>query len=528
MIIVPDIRCSPDDDVAVAVEKAAAELGLRGSDIKKAVLTRESVDARHRKVALLRSVGFELFGSEEEKLKNCARARLANPVCDISAVPAPDDVPPPVIAGFGPAGMFAGLLLARSGYRPVVLERGGSVAERTECVKRFGSGGALDTRSNIQFGEGGAGTFSDGKLTTRINDPACGYILRELVRFGAPEEILYKAKPHVGTDLLSGAVQNIRLEIERLGGRVLFNCRLTGIRTRSGRVCAVETEQGEIETDALILAIGHSARDTFGMLASDGITLLPKPFSVGVRIEHLQSEVDRALYGGFAGHPALGHAEYQHSLRDNNTGRAVYTFCMCPGGHVVPAASEEGGVVTNGMSYHARDGLNANSALVVSVGERDFGPSALAGVEFQRRLERAAYALSGSYRAPVQTVGSFLGVSSGFGRVRPTYPIGVERCDNIGSLFPREVSEMLAAGLRAFGRRQDGFDAPDALMTGVETRTSSPVRIPRRDDMQSVSLEGLYPCGEGAGYAGGIMSAAADGLRVAQAAALRLASGGKP
>ncbi len=519
MIIVPDIRCSPDEELSAAIERAANGLGLREGEIKSAVLIRESVDARHKRVALLRSIGLELFGDESEKLKNSASARLARPVPELKAAPCPDKLaPPPVIAGFGPAGMFAGLLLARAGYRPVIIERGGSLDERTAAVRRFGSGGTLDTRSNIQFGEGGAGAFSDGKLTTRINDPACGYILRELVRFGAPREILYKAKPHVGTDLLVNAVRGVRGEIESLGGRVLFNERLTGLRERGGRLCAVVTERGELVAEALILAIGHSARDTFEMLHAGGITLLPKPFSVGVRVEHLQSEVDRALYGEFAGHPALGHAEYQHSLRDAVSGRAVYTFCMCPGGYVVPAASEEGTVVTNGMSYHARDGINANSALVVSVDGRDFGTSALGGLEFQRRLERAAYAVSGSYRAPVQTVGEFLGGSAGHGRVQPTYPIGVERYDMSG-LFPREISEMLAAGLRAFGRRQAGFDAPGAILTGVETRTSSPVRIPRGDDMQSASLAGLYPCGEGAGYAGGIMSAAVDGLRVALALA---------
>ncbi len=522
MIIVPDIRCSPDESVESAIERAAGELRLRECEIKRAVLTRESIDARHRNVSLLRSIGFELSVDETEKLRLCGRARLAKATESIEAAAAPDGVRPPVIAGFGPAGMFAGLLLARGGYRPVIIERGGALDERAECVRRFGSGGALDERSNIQFGEGGAGAFSDGKLTTRINDPACGYILRELVRFGAPEDILYKAKPHVGTDLLTGAVRGVRTEIERLGGRVLFRNRLTGIRTRGERVSAVLTEQGELETDALILAVGHSARDTFELLASGGITLLPKPFSVGVRIEHLQSDVDRALYGDFAGHPALGHAEYQHSLRDGATGRAAYTFCMCPGGYVVPAASEAGGLVTNGMSYHARDGVNANSALVVSVDGRDFGSSALSGIEFQRRLERTAYDVSGSYRAPVQTVGGFLGGNGRFGRVQPTYSVGVERCD-IGRLLPSGLSAMLAAGLRAFGKRQRGFDAPDALLTGVETRTSSPVRIPRGEDMQSPSLAGLYPCGEGAGYAGGIMSAAADGLRVALAVANALA-----
>ncbi|MBQ2755310.1 MAG: hypothetical protein IJF27_01410 [Oscillospiraceae bacterium] len=518
MIIVPDIRCLPGESAETAIEKAAAALALNGSEVRRAVITRESIDARHKKVSILRSVGFELFGDEAEKLKYCDRAKLAAPAAGLNVAHGTQKLAaPPVIAGFGPAGMFAGLLLAREGYRPIIIERGDSIDERTAKVERFSRFGVLDTQSNIQFGEGGAGAFSDGKLTTRINDPSCGYILRELVRFGAPEEILYKAKPHVGTDLLVNTVKNIRLEIERLGGKVLFNTRLTGIKTQNGRLKAVQTENGEIAANALILAIGHSARDTFKMLLQSGVDAISKPFSVGVRIEHLQKDVNSALYGEYAGHPALGKAEYQHSLRDEKTGRAVYTFCMCPGGYVVPAASEEGGVVTNGMSYHQRGGKNANSALVVSVDARDFGDSPLAGMEFQRRLEQKAFALSGSYKAPIQTVGAFTGRGSAkFGRVEPTYPIGVVDAD-FNRFFPAEISSMLGAGINAFERRQQGFSTADSLLTGVETRTSSPIRIPRGEDMQSVSLKGIYPCGEGAGYAGGIMSAAADGLRVAKA-----------
>jgi len=517
MIIVPDIRCMPDEPAALAKERAAALLGVREGEIKRAVVTRESIDARHRKVVILRSIGFELFGDEAEKLKNCEKAKLAKTEDGFTVTHGSRKLAhPPVVAGFGPAGMFAGLLLAREGYRPIILERGEAIDERTARVRRFSEQGILNSESNIQFGEGGAGAFSDGKLTTRINDPSCGYILKELVRFGAPEEILYKAKPHVGTDLLVNTVKSIRLEIERLGGQVLFNTKLTGLRTNGGRLTAVETSNGTIETENLVLSIGHSARDTFEMLLQSGIHAIPKPFSVGVRIEHLQKEVDSALYGSFAGHPALGSAEYQHSLRDEASGRAVYTFCMCPGGYVVPAASEEESVVTNGMSYHLRDGRNANAALVVSVDPRDFGDSPLGGMAFQRKLERAAYRISGSYRAPIQTVGSFLGSgSAAFGRVEPTYPIGCEKTD-FNRFFPRDIADMLAAGIRAFERRQHGFSAPDSLLTGVETRTSSPLRIPRGEDLQSLSLKGLYPCGEGAGYAGGIMSAAADGLRVAK------------
>ncbi|MBP0963627.1 MAG: hypothetical protein J6Q99_04970, partial [Oscillospiraceae bacterium] len=354
--------------------------------------------------------------------------------------------------------------------------------------------------------------------TTRISDPLCRYVLEEMVAFGAPAEILKKAKPHVGTDRLRQVVTSIRKEIIRLGGEVRFNTCLTDIMTtQDGRICGCNTNHGPIETEAIILAPGHSARDTFEMLGAKNIPMSSKPFSVGVRVEHLQSEIDKALYGAMAGHPRLPVGEYQLSLRQND--RAVYTFCMCPGGVVVPASSEDEGVVVNGMSYFARDGRNANSAMVVSVDSRDFGSGILDGMYYQRSLEQAAYQMGGGrYTAPAQDVGSFLKGTAGLkqGRVEPTYARGVAQGD-FSKLFSNDVYYMLQDGLRSFDRRLSGFAAADTIMTGVETRTSSPVRVQRGENYQSEKLVGLYPCGEGAGYAGGIMSAAVDGLRCALA-----------
>lgn len=500
-------------------EAIAAALALAGvKRAERAQIIRRSVDARRRSgIRFCYSVYLQLSEREEERalVKLGPRARKRE---ETTFSPVPGDAPlvhRPVIAGFGPAGMFAALALARRGYRPVVLERGAEVSRRVEAVERLSREGVLDTRTNIQFGEGGAGTFSDGKLTTRIGDPLCELVLRELVRFGAPERILYEAKPHVGTDLLRQIVERLRHEVVRLGGEVRFEEQLTGLRMGSSGLRAVVTEREEFSAEVAVLALGHSARDSYAYLAESGFALQPKPFSCGVRIEHLQTEVDRALYGREAGNPLLPPGEYQQSLRRGD--RAVYTFCMCPGGVVVPSASEEGGVVTNGMSYAARSGENANAALVVSVGPEDFGGELFAGVQFQRRLEEAAFAAGGGrYTAPCERVGAFLGEQVRGPLVSPTYLPGVRECA-LSPLFPPAISEMLKTGLRAFDRRQHGFAAPGALLTGVETRTSAPLRILRGETFEAVGNPGVYPCGEGAGYAGGIMSAAVDGLRVAAA-----------
>ena len=500
-----------EDAFAAACKKA----GLLPGQAAQWGITRLSVDARHRRPQLVWGVGITLAEGlqEEDYIGRGAVIRREKtleiqPGETLSAFR-------PVVCGLGPAGLFAALLLARYGARPIVVERGPSIEQRAKAVDTFFAGGALDENANIQFGEGGAGTFSDGKLTTRIGDPLCDYVRRTLLEHGAPQEIAWQAKPHIGTDRLRGVILSLRQEIERLGGEVRFNTRLTGLIQREGRLVGIETNSGQIETDTLVLAIGHSARDTFAMLREQGITLLGKPFSVGFRAEHLQAEIDKALYHEAAGHPALPPGEYQLSAHPG--GRGLYTFCMCPGGRVVAAASEAGGVCTNGMSYHARDGANANAAVVAEVKPEEFGSDPMQAVAFQRELERAAFALTGSYAAPAQDLDGFLQGRPGLrlGRVQPSYPCGVAPAD-LGALFPERIANALRAGLQAFGRKLPGYCAADTLLTGPETRTSSPVRIPRGTDCQSEELQGLYPCGEGAGYAGGIVSAAVDGLRAAR------------
>jgi len=430
----------------------------------------------------------------------------------------------PLVVGLGPAGMFCALLLSELGYAPIVIDRGGNVESRTAAYEKFCREQILDTENNIQFGAGGAGTFSDGKLTTRINDPRCSYVLKRLFEFGAPSEILVKAKPHVGTDVLKGVVGNIIKQIEKNGGEVIMNCRLEGLLKNTDGTLTAKTSKGEFPAGCAILAIGHSARDTYSMLMAEGCEIEAKPFSVGVRIEHLREDIDKATYGRFAGDPRLGAAEYNFS---DTTGRGVYTFCMCPGGEVVAAATEDGGVVVNGMSHMARNGINSNSAIAVSVRREDYGGTAPLAINYQRELERAAFrAGAGAFTAPVQTVGDFLEgcVKNEPGRVLPTYMNGQNyRVTDIGSILPGYITEELRKGIISFGKRRQGFDAPDAVLTGLETRTSSPVRIIRRENFTSQNDDLVYPCGEGAGYAGGITSAAVDGIKVACAVIERFA-----
>ncbi|MBQ7715863.1 MAG: FAD-dependent oxidoreductase [Clostridia bacterium] len=425
----------------------------------------------------------------------------------------------PVVVGFGPAGMFAALFLAENGYEPVVLERGGSVGDRVAAVEKFVSDGDLDTDCNIQFGAGGAGTFSDGKLTTRISDPYVQTVLNTFAEMGASPDAMKRAKPHVGTDVLRRIVENFDARITSLGGKIRYRTKVTEVR--EGAVVA----NGEtVPYSSLILAVGHSSRELYSSLFGSGFEMVAKPFSCGVRIEHLTRDIDRAMYGDESLSELLGHAEYSLSHRQGE--RGVYTFCMCPGGEVVAASSEAGGVVTNGMSNSRRDGVNSNAAIAVSVLPSDFGDDPMSAVEFQRKLERSAFTCGGgNYYAPCQTVGRFMSGSAGMDlcRVSPSYRGGLVTPSDLGKIFPDFITSMLRIGIDRFGKKIDGFSSSDAPLTGVESRTSSPVRILRREDLTATRFSSVYPCGEGAGYAGGIVSAAVDGIRCALAVMARYA-----
>ena len=521
MIRIRDLILPPEHDQNALLYLAAQALHVRASDITALTIFRRSLDAR--KKPLLRwvyTVDVTLRSGEGKLLRQNRSSKISKAEPYYYQIPKKISDKRPVVVGFGPAGMFAALVLARAGLRPIVLERGECARERQKKVERFWSDGVLDPESNVQFGEGGAGTFSDGKLNTGTKNERGRWVLEQFVRFGAQEEILYDAKPHVGTDVLFHVVQNLRSQVCELGGEVRFGARLTALVKNGDALRGVEyVQNGEtlhLDCSQVILAIGHSARDTFRYLHESGVPMEPKPFSMGVRIEHEQELIDRAQYGG----PRTGDippADYKLSVHLPD-GSSAYTFCMCPGGHVVAAASQTGGVVTNGMSYAARDGKNANAALLVTLKPEDFPyEGTLGGMLWQEEIERRAYHISGSYRAPAQTVGDFLAgkATEQLSRVEPTYRPGVVLCD-LHDVLPEKLTKTLEQAIPALDGMLKGFADPGALLTAPETRSSSPVRILRGEDLQS-TVRGLYPCGEGAGYAGGILSAAVDGMLCAEA-----------
>lgn len=526
MIRVSGLKLSIEDEPSNIKGVLLRKLRLNERDLLDFKIFKQSIDARKSDaIYFIYTVDVKLKNEELLIKKINDRDITVAPGMDYGYVRVGSEEMgfSPVIVGTGPAGLFAGIILSEMGYKPVLLERGADVDARTEAVHKFWNKGELDTGCNVQFGEGGAGTFSDGKLTTLIRDKRCRKVLEEMILAGAPEEILYSYKPHVGTDILRTVVKNIREKIKGLGGEVRFNSKVTDIIINNDRVEGVIVNNMErLDTGVLILAPGHSARDTFEMLYSRGITMVQKPFSIGVRIEHPQELVDRAQYKKFAGHKNLGAADYKLAYHASN-GRSAYTFCMCPGGVVVAASSEEGGVVTNGMSEYARNAQNANSALLVGVSPEDYGSDhPLAGVEFQRQWERKAFILGGgNYNAPAQLVGDFLSdrPSKELGTVSPSYPREVRLAD-LRECLPGYVIETIKEAIPELDKKLRGFALPDAVMTGVETRSSSPVRIIRSENFEA-GVRGLYPAGEGAGYAGGIVSAAVDGIKVAEAIASR-------
>jgi uncharacterized FAD-dependent dehydrogenase len=547
MLRLTDVKLPLDHPESALKSAILKHLGIGANELRSFSIFRRSSDARKKSaISLIYSLDVEVE-DEAAVLQRLRDDRHVGPTPDTSyrfVTHAPSGLQSrPVVIGTGPCGLFAGLLLAQMGFRPIILERGKAVRERTKDTWGLWRKGVLNPESNVQFGEGGAGTFSDGKLYSQIKDPQHHgrKVLTEFVKAGAPEEILYINKPHIGTFRLVGMVEHMRATIESLGGEIRFQSRVENIDIEQGTDASgqpfrqvrgvVLADGSRIASDHVVLAVGHSARDTFQMLYDRGVFIEAKPFSIGVRIEHPQSLIDRARFGKFAGHPLLGAADYKLVHHCAN-GRSAYSFCMCPGGTVVAATSEPGRVVTNGMSQYSRNERNANSGIVVGITpEVDYPGHPLAGIDFQRHWEAQAYLAGGStYAAPGQRVGDFLAgrPSTALGEVEPSYTPGVHLTD-LSQCLPPFVVAALREALPAFARQIPGFAMDDAILTAVETRTSSPIRIKRQDNCQSLNTRGLYPAGEGAGYAGGILSAAVDGIKVAEAVALHMvAQAGQP
>lgn len=526
MIRINQIKQSLDATHEELALSCAKKLNIKKEEIKTLRIFKKSVDSRKKdNVFFVYCVDVETTVDEDDVLKKLS-GQMDISKAEIKQYVLPENKRKsslrPVIVGFGPAGFFAALTLARSGLKPLILERGADVDNRTKDVSLFWNKRILNEDSNVQFGEGGAGTFSDGKLNTGIKDPFCHHVLEEFAVHGAPQEICYSAKPHIGTDKLKDVVKNIRKEIISLGGEILFNAKMSDIIVYNGVVQGISYEKDgssfDFETDTIILCVGHSARDTVKMLYSKGINMMKKPFSVGARIEHPREFIDKAQYGKFAGHPALGAADYKMACHPPH-GRGAYTFCMCPGGTVVCASSEKGAVVVNGMSEYGRDAENSNCALLVGIDPEDFpSDSPLSGFDLQKKIEQKAFKYGGeNYSAPCQLVGDFLEnkPSTKIMSVKPSCPTGVNPSD-LRLILPRKVTDTLSGAIIKMNDKLKGFSMKEAILTAAETRSSSPVRI-LRDDLYQTNIRGLFPAGEGAGYAGGIVSAAVDGIRCAHA-----------